>query len=200
MESWTSAMYIGAHVSTAGGISCAVKNAVSIGARTFALDTRSKRKWESPPLAKEEIEAFKSACTMAGFDTKRLLPHGSYLINLGSPNAEVHRKSTEAFIDELERCHLLGLKLYNFHPGSTCGEISVEECLEKISDSINAAHADPRSGDVTVVVECMAGQGNTVGGEFAHLAAIIDRVIDKSRIGVCLDTCHVCCRLRHTQC
>eukprot|EP00742_Colponemidia_sp_Colp-10_P008102 GILJ01008746.1.p1 GENE.GILJ01008746.1~~GILJ01008746.1.p1 ORF type:complete len:417 (-),score=62.41 GILJ01008746.1:327-1577(-) len=180
---------VGPHVSTAGGIHLAVRNAVLCGATAFALDTRSKRKWDCPPLSAENAELFREACVKYGFEKGHVLPHGSYLINCGSPDQTTLAKSREALVEEMTRCEMLGLQYYNFHPGSTCGLIPKERSIELIAESINLAHERVKS--VTAVVENMAGQGNVIGGSFEDLKRIIDLVHDKQRIGVCLDTCHM---------
>ena len=136
----------------------------------------------------EEIALFKENCAKYGYGPAQILPHDSYLINLGSPREEGLQKSRAAFIDEMHRCAQLGLDRLNFHPGSHLKEISVDECLKTIAHSINLA-LDKTTG-VTAVIENTAGQGSNIGYEFEHLAAIIDKVEDKSRVGVCIDTCH----------
>lgn len=180
--------YIGAHVSASGGVENAPANASAIGATAFALFTKNQRQWRSAALTPKQIEAFKAACQEYGFGASQILPHDSYLINLGHPEAEGLEKSREAFIDEMNRCQALGLDRLNFHPGSHLRKISPEESLTKIAESINIA-LDKSSG-VTAVIENTAGQGSNLGFSFYHLAYIIDRIEDKSRVGVCLDTCH----------
>lgn len=180
--------YIGAHVSAGGGVENAPLNADKLGARAFALFTKNQRRWEAKPLTESSIEAFKANCNAAGIDASHILPHDSYLINLGHPEAEGLAKSREAFLDEMRRCEQLGLKLLNFHPGSHLNQIEESDCLSRIAESINIA-LDQTSG-VAAVIENTAGQGTNLGYRFEHLAAIIDEVEDKSRVGVCLDTCH----------
>ncbi len=180
--------YIGAHVSASGGVYKAVANAVAIGANAFALFTKNQMRWTDTPLAEKDIEKFKEECNKHGFSPYQILPHDSYLINLGSPKADGLQKSREAFLDEMNRCKQLGLVYLNFHPGSTLKEVSVDECLKTIAESINIA-LDKTNG-VTAVIENTAGQGSNLGYEFEHLAAIIDKVEDKSRVGVCIDTAH----------
>ncbi len=180
--------YIGAHVSASGGLHNAPANAHEIGANAFALFTKNQRQWVAKPLTETEISEFKEACRKYGFEAGQILPHDSYLINLGSPNEEGLQKSRGAFIEEMKRCSDLGLDRLNFHPGSHLKEITVDECLRRVSESINIA-LDKTSG-VIAVIENTAGQGSNVGFAFEHLAAIIDKVEDKSRVGVCIDTCH----------
>lgn len=180
--------YIGAHVSASGGVEFAPVNAHEIGANAFALFTKNQRQWVSKPLTAESIHLFRENCDKYGFQPEYILPHDSYLINLGHPEEEGLEKSRAAFLDEMQRCEQLGLKLLNFHPGSHLNKISVEECLDRIAESINLTLGKTKG--VTAVIENTAGQGSNVGCEFWHLRYIIDRVEDKSRVGVCLDTCH----------
>lgn len=180
--------FIGAHVSAAGGVANAAVRAAEIGATAFALFTKNQRQWRAAVLSSATIDEFKAACEKHRFGPGQILPHDSYLINLGHPVAEALEKSREAFIDEMQRCEQLGLTLLNFHPGSHLMQIPEDECLARIAESINIA-LDKTKG-VTAVIENTAGQGSNLGFKFEHLAAIIDGVEDKSRIGVCIDTCH----------
>lgn len=180
--------YIGAHVSAQGGVEHAPANAAAIGATGFALFTKNQRQWSAAPLTPQSIEAFKTACSQHGFPAASILPHDSYLINLGHPGAAELEKSRAAFYDEMERCALLGLDRLNFHPGSHLGQISLPACLKRVAESINRAL--DRTKGVTAVIENTAGQGSNVGFAFEQLAEIIEGVEDKSRVGVCIDTCH----------
>ena len=180
--------YIGAHVSASGGVEFAPVNAHEIGANAFALFTRNQRQWVSKPLTTESIDLFKKNCETYNLKADYILPHDSYLINLGHPEEEGLGKSRAAFLDEMQRCEQLGLKLLNFHPGSHLSQISQEECLTKIAESINMVLN--KTKEVTAVIENTAGQGTNMGNEFWQLKYIIDKVEDKSRVGVCLDTCH----------
>lgn len=179
---------IGAHVSAGGGVENAPLNAAGIGANAFALFTKNQRQWVSRPLTAESITAFKKNCAAHGFAPEHILPHDSYLINLGHPEAEKLEKSREAFLDEMQRCEQLGLDRLNFHPGSHLKQVSESECLSLIAESINLALE--RTKGVTAVIENTAGQGTNLGYRFEHLAEIIDQIEDKSRVGVCIDTCH----------
>ena len=180
--------FIGAHVSAGGGVENAPINAHQIGATAFALFTKNQRQWEAKPLTQESIEAFKSGCEKFGYKPHQILPHDSYLINLGHPEPEALQKSRDAFLDEMQRCEQLGLDRLNFHPGSHLNQISEEQCLTTIAESINWA-LNQTSG-VTAVIENTAGQGSNLGFSFYQLKKIIDKVVDKSRVGVCIDTCH----------
>ena len=169
--------YIGAHVSASGGVEFAPINAHEIGANAFALFTKNQRQWVSKPLTEESISLFKENCEKYGFQS-----------DLGHPEEEGLQKSRAAFLDEMQRCEQLGLKLLNFHPGSSLNKVSVEDCLSLIAESINLALEKTKG--VTAVIENTAGQGSNLGSEFWQLKYIIDRVNDKNRVGVCLDTCH----------
>lgn len=140
------------------------------------------------PLDDEAVGSFRSVCQELGYQSHLILPHGSYLMNPGAPDTEILSKSRALFLDGMQRCDRLGIDLYNFHPGSSCGKISVEKCIENIAESINYVLAN--TNKATAVIENMSKQGNTVGGDFKEIRKIIDRVKDKNRVGVCLDTCH----------
>ena len=180
--------YFGAHVSASGGVENAPRNAHEIGATAFALFTKNQRQWVAKPLAASEISAFRTACEQFGYSAAQILPHDSYLINLGHPEHEALEKSRAAFLDEMQRCEQLGLDRLNFHPGSHLKQISEEESLDRIAESINLAL--DRTHGVTAVIENTAGQGSNLGFRFEHLRYLIDRIEDKSRVGVCIDTCH----------
>jgi len=195
--------FVGAHVSASGGVENAPLNAKAIGAKAFALFTKNQRQWVAKPLSEASIDAFKANLEASGIDPKHVLPHDSYLINLGHPEVEKLEKSRAAFIDELERCEQLGLDKLNFHPGSHLVKIPKKDpdyqeklleaelqCLDVIAESMNLAIEATKGSDVKLVIENTAGQGSNLGYRFEHLAHIIDKVEDKSRVGVCLDTCH----------
>lgn len=179
---------VGAHVSVERGVSNAPLNARLIGARSFALFTRNPSRWVSKAITEAEAERFKANCEECGYDASVILPHDSFLINLGSPDREKLEKSRTAFLDEMHRCGQLGLTMLNFHPGSHMREMDPDSCLDLIADSINLIL--DRTAGVKAVIENTAGQGSNLGYTFAQIARIIDRVEDKSRIGVCIDTCH----------
>jgi len=195
--------FVGAHVSASGGVDNAPLNAMAIGAKAFAVFTKNQRQWVAKPLETKTIDAFKKNLEISGILPKHVLPHDSYLINLGHPEAEKLEKSRNAFIDELERCHLLGLDKLNFHPGSHLVKIPKKDpeykeklmeaelhCLDVIAESMNLAIEATKDSDVKLVIENTAGQGSNLGYRFEHLAHLIEKVEDKSRVGVCLDTCH----------
>ena len=180
--------FIGAHVSASGGVENAPLNAHEIGAKAFALFTKNLRQWKAAPLTDTSIALFKERCAEFGYLPAHILPHDSYLINLGHPETEGLVKSREAFLDEMQRCEKLGLDRLNFHPGSHLSLLTTEECLARIAESINIT-LDQTAG-VWADIENTAGQGANLGHTFEQLAYIIDRVEDKSRVGVCIDTAH----------
>ena len=181
--------YVGAHVSAAGGVFNAPINATKIGAKAFALFTKNQRQWDAKPLSAEEITRFKHECDKAEILPKHILPHDSYLINLGHPDSEQREKSLHAFLDEVKRCDMLGLDKLNFHPGSHLKRLSEEECLKAISDSMNEVLRQTKN--VTLVVENTAGQGSNLGYKMEHLSYLMQNSIDAERVGVCIDTCHL---------
>ena len=181
--------YIGAHISTAGGIEQAPLRAKALGAMAFALFTKNQRQWFAAPLDPKACAAFQENCAATGITPDYILPHDSYLINLGHPDASKRATSLTAFQQEMERCAQLGLRLLNFHPGSHLKQIDLDRCLALIAESINRAL--DQTSSVTAVIETTAGQGSNVGFAFEHLATIIEAIEDKSRIGVCIDTCHI---------
>jgi deoxyribonuclease IV len=180
--------YIGAHVSAGGGVENAPINANEIGAKAFSFFTKNQRQWMSAPLAADKIAAFKENCVRLGFEMKHVMPHDSYLINLGHPGRDELQKSRMAFIDEMQRCEQLGVIMLNFHPGASLKLVDDETCLKTIAQSINMALES--TNGVTAVIENTAGQGSNLGYTFEHLKYIIDLINDKNRVGVCLDTCH----------
>ncbi|WP_457598567.1 deoxyribonuclease IV [Hydrogenimonas sp.] len=180
--------YVGAHVSASGGVFNAPLNARAIGAKAFALFTKNQRQWSAKPLDEETIETFRANLKESGIDPRHVLPHDSYLINLGHPEEEKWQKSLDAFIDEVRRCGELGLDKLNFHPGSHLRKIDESACLDRIAEAMNIALEETEG--VTLVIENTAGQGSNLGHRFEHLGYLIDKTKDKSRVGVCLDTCH----------
>lgn len=196
--------FVGAHVSASGGVDNAPLNAMAIGAKAFALFTKNQRQWVAKPLETKTIDAFHKNLEASGILPKHILPHDSYLINLGHPEVEKLEKSREAFIDELERCRILGLDRLNFHPGSHLVKIPKKDpeymdklmqaelgCLDVIAESLNRAIDATKDSEVKLVIENTAGQGSNLGYKFEHLAHIIDKIENKSRVGVCIDTCHM---------
>jgi deoxyribonuclease IV len=180
--------YVGAHVSASGGVENSPVNAHEIGAKAFALFTKNQKQWFSKPLTAENIRLFRTNMEKFDFDYRQVMPHDSYLINLGNPVKENLDLSRKSFLDEMQRCELLGLQLLNFHPGAHLKQISEEECMNRIAESVNITLHKTKG--VIAVIENTAGQGSHIGYKFEHLQYIIEKVEDKGRIGVCLDTCH----------
>ncbi len=180
--------FVGAHISASGGVENAPLNAHAIGAKAFAFFTKNQRQWFASPYKEENIINFKQRCKELGYSPDHILPHSSYLINLGNPTEDGIEKSRQAFFDEMQRCEQLGINRINFHPGSHLNKISEDKCLDLIAESINMALE--RTTGVCAVLENTAGQGTNLGYKFEHLAHIINKVDDKSRVGVCLDTAH----------
>lgn len=196
--------FVGAHVSASGGVENAPLNAMAIGAKAFALFTKNQKQWVAKPLERSSIDAFHANLEKSGILPKHILPHDSYLINLGHPEIDKLEKSRAAFIDEIERCTLLGLDKLNFHPGSHLVKLPKKDplyeehlleaelhCLDVIAASMNHAIEATKDSKVKLVIENTAGQGSNLGYRFEHLAHLITKVEDKSRVGVCIDTCHM---------
>jgi len=182
-------MNIGAHLHIAKGFHVAAEQAVQIGAKALGVFTGSQRAWFKKKLTAEAAEQFKNALKKSGISPNHVISHGSYLINLGTPEPVLLAKSRAAFIDEMQRTEQLGLYLYNFHPGSAVGGIETDKALEQVAEAVNISHS--RTSNVIACVENTAGQGNALGRTFEQLKKIIDKVKDQSRVGVCLDTCHL---------
>jgi len=195
--------FVGAHVSASGGVDNAPLNAIKIGAKAFALFVKNQRQWSAKPLEEKTIESFKNNLKASGIAPKHVLPHDSYLINLGNPDIEKLEKSREAFIEEIRRCDQLGLVLLNFHPGSHLVKVGKRDpeyadkimeaeltCLDLIAESMNIAIEETNNLNVKLVIENTAGQGTNLGYRFEHLGHLVNNIKDKSRVGVCLDTCH----------
>jgi len=181
--------FVGAHVSAAGGVENAPLNAMKIGARAFALFTKNQKQWQAKPLSQESIAAFKKNLAAAAIAPRFVLPHDSYLINLGHPDGEKREKSVMALLDEARRSELLGLPFLNFHPGSHLGLLTDDNCLELIAAGMKTVFSETAS--VGLLIEATSGQGGHVGYRFEHLARILERVNEPARSGICLDTCHV---------
>ncbi|KAL6942955.1 DNA-(apurinic or apyrimidinic site) lyase [Hanseniaspora osmophila] len=187
-RSATSKFKFGAHVSGSGGISNSVINAFNIGCNAFAMFLKSPRKWTAADYTAEEITKFHNNCKEHHYDPKTdILPHGQYMINLANPELDKAEKSYESFLDELKRCEQLNIGHYNFHPGSSL-KGNHNKQLEQLASYINKAHKETTF--VKIVLENMAGTGNLVGSDLHDLKTVIEMVHDKSRVGVCIDTCH----------
>ncbi len=180
--------YIGAHIEVDDNIASIPLLATQLGATAFSFCPVDARRWSSPAYGEADVEAFKESCLAHGFDSSMILPHASLLLNLCSPDSRKLKLSRVSLADQMSRCRRLGLTILNFHPGATMKEMSESDATKLAAQSIN--YALERSEGVTAVIENTAGQGSNIGYDFEHLAEIIDGVEDKSRVGVCIDTCH----------
>lgn len=180
--------YVGAHVSVQGGVANAPLRAQEIGAKSFALFTGSSNRWVSKAISDAEAALFVERCAEYGYSPDVILPHDNFLINLGSPDAEKLAMSRKSFLDEMQRVEKLGLSMLNFHPGSHLKAMGEDDCLDRIAESVNITLG--QTSGVTAVIENTAGQGSNLGHRFEQIARIIDGIDDKSRVGVCIDTCH----------
>ena len=178
---------IGAHMSISGGVDRAPLRGRDVGCACIQIFTKSRMQWAARPLTGKEIEAFKENCRETGIAP--VLAHNCYLINLGSPDKSLARKSFDAFLIEMERCRILGLPAIIVHPGSHTGSGETAGLL-RITQAIDKLIRQTKGSEVKILVETTAGQGSNLGYRFEQLARIIAGVKQKSRIGVCYDTCH----------
>ena len=181
-------LLLGAHTSTAGGVYTGIERAMKMRFTAIQIFTKNNNRWDAKPLKEEEIIKFKKLLEKS--DIKFVLTHSSYLINLCSKNKFILKKSRNAFIDELERCKLLGIPHLNFHPGSHGGQ-GEKDGIRLIAESLNFCHDKTKNYKVTSMLEATAGQGTTLGYRFEHLQQIIDLVEDKKRMTICIDTAHI---------
>lgn len=179
---------LGAHTSIQGGVSKAVDLAKSLGFTAMQIFSKNNNRWYSKPLSEDEIENFKTG--LADSNIKYVCVHDCYLINLCATSDEIYKKSLDAFVDEIERCHQLGIEDLNFHPGAHCGA-GEEEGIKKIAETINLAHEKTSGHKVNSMLEATAGQGSNLGYKFEQLRKIIDLVDQKDRMKVCIDTAHI---------
>lgn len=179
---------MGAHTSTAGGVSKAVDLAEKLNFSAMQIFSKNNNRWLAKQLGETEIESFRRrlAESKIGF----VVVHDSYLINLCSSNEDLLFKSREAFIDELLRCELLGIPYLNFHPGAH-GGMGEDKGLKLIAESLNTVHQKTKDYKVSSMLEVTAGQGTSLGYSFEQIRKIIDLVDDKKRMSVCIDTAHI---------
>lgn len=177
----------GAHVSISGGHHLAIDRALASEMSAFQVFTKNQRQWKAVPIDPAAAERFREG--WAGSGMKHLVAHDSYLINVGSPDDELWAKSRAALEDELVRCDLLGVPYLVSHPGAHVNS-GVDAGIARIAEAIDRIHDALPAGTAMILLETTAGQGTTIGRTFEELAAIIDKVSDKSRVGVCFDTCH----------
>ena len=179
---------IGAHMSVAGGVSKAVDRAVVHGCEALQVFTKNASQWKGKPLDEAEVRLFRRGVDETGIQP--VVSHASYLINLATTAPGLREQSIAAFVDEIDRAHALGLLGVVIHPG-TCTAGTEDDALRLIADAIRQAfRANPRRKTM-VLLEHTAGQGRTLGHRFEHLATIIGHLNGSSRVGVCLDTCHL---------
>ena len=178
---------IGAHMSISGGVDQAPLRGQSVGCRCIQIFTKSNMQWAARPLAKKEIVAFKRNCIETGIAP--VVAHNCYLINVGTADRELHRKSLDSFHMELERCRQLGVPAIIAHPGSHTGSGEAAG-LKRITQAVGDLSERTRGTTVKILVETTAGQGSNLGYRFEQLAEIIAGVKEKARVGVCYDTCH----------
>lgn len=182
--------YIGVHLPTDNPhISCVPEQAAALGATAFAINTfETSNGWRTDVIPQDECRRFIDNCWQFGFSYNQILPHASFMINLCSPEPRKLAMSRRALIKEMESCRSLGLTMINFHPGATLGKMSEEDACSLVAESID--YVLERTEGVTAVIENTAGQGSNIGYKFGHIGSIVNQVSDKSRVGVCIDTCH----------
>ena len=179
---------IGAHQSIAGGLHKAFERAEMVGCRTLQIFTKNSNQWVGKLLSEQDIANYKTTAKKSSIAP--VIAHDSYLINLCAKDKTILKKSRDAFLDEIQRCDILGIPYLVFHPGAHMGD-GEEDGIKKIIDSLNWAHEQSKGAQVLSVLETTAGQGTTMGYRFEHLRAIIDGVADPKRMAVCIDTCHL---------
>ncbi|KAI5295254.1 hypothetical protein KEM52_001919 [Ascosphaera acerosa] len=183
-------MFVGAHISAAGGVQNSLNNARHIGANAWALFMKSQRKWDNPPMQDEHRDAFIRFCKELKYDQARhCLPHGSYLVNLAQEDHAKAKQAYDSFVDDLKRCEAVGIKLYNFHPGAA-GKTTLESAITRLATALTKAL--DATTTVIPVLETMCGQGSVIGGELSQFRDIISQIPEKhhARLGICWDTCH----------
>lgn len=182
-------LYIGSHTSIAGGLQNAAIEAKALGATAFGMFTKNQRQWASKPITEEEQARFKEKLKALGFTKEQVLPHDSYLINLGNPDDQKRRQSLDAFIDELQRVEALGLDKLNFHPGSHVNKIDRAGSLALVAEALDEALRETEG--VRPIIETTAGQGSNLGSSFEEIAQLLSLCNYPERLGVCIDTCHI---------
>ncbi len=176
-------------MSVAGGLHLAFERAAAVGCDTMQIFTKSERQWQAKPIGEAELQAWQTA--HAGSTVGPILTHDSYLINLASPDEANWNKSIAAFEEEISRCDLLGIPYLVTHAGSHVGS-GEEAALARIAEALNRVTAEREETErVTVLLETTAGQGTAVGYRFEHWNAILEKLDQPERVGICFDTCHV---------
>ena len=179
---------LGAHTSTAGGVSKSIERAEKLGFTAIQIFTKNNNRWFQKPFDEKEIDKFKS--NLKNSNIKFIVSHDSYLINLCAKDKSILKKSREAFLDELTRCEQLGISYLNFHPGSHLGA-GEKEGIKLIAESLNIIHNKTKNFKVSSMLEATAGAGTAIGYRFEQLREIIDMVEDTKRMSVCIDTAHI---------
>ena len=179
---------LGAHVPVTGGLSTSPARAVEMGATAMQVFTRNHMQWRAKEMTEEEAGAFRDAFRASGVGA--VLSHASYLVNLAATNPQFLAQSRDTLAAEVARCHLLGIPHVVVHPGAHMGAGEAAG-LRAVAESLDEVLARTPGHDVTVLREATAGQGSCLGHRFEHLAAMLDAVREKRRVGVCLDTCHL---------
>jgi len=181
-------MRIGAHMSVAGGVSQAVRRALLHGCEALQIFTKNANQWRGATITPDDARTFRTLVDESGLAP--VVSHASYLINLATADPTLRRQSIAAFIDELDRAEMLGLRGVVIHPG-TCTSGSEDDGLRLIAAAIREALSARPAGRTMVLLEHTAGQGRTLGYRFEHLAVILEHLDGSPRVGVCLDTCHL---------
>ena len=179
---------LGAHMSTAGGLPRALDRAVATGCAAIQIFCKSSSQWRGRPLQAEETSHFRQRAVETGIGPN--VAHASYLINLASPDAALRQRSVDALLDEMQRADALGLSGVVLHPGAYTTS-NAEAGLARISDGIQEVFSRQTPGSAQLLLEHTAGQGTVLGYRFEHLRSVFDALDDSSRLGVCLDTCHL---------
>jgi deoxyribonuclease IV len=181
-------MRLGAHMSISGGLDKAVIRGQEVGCEAMQLFTKNSNQWKAKPLTPTEVTAFRDACQAAGIGP--VIAHSAYLINLAAPDEALYEKSIQAFVDELQRCELLGIPYLVVHPGAHMGT-GEEQGLKRITAAIDRIHRETSKMQAAIALEITAGQGTVLASKFEHFATILEQVEEPERLGFCLDTCHL---------
>ena len=181
-------MRLGAHMSISGGLEKAVMRAQAVGCEALQIFTKNSNQWKAKPLTPSEIAAFRDACEAA--EIGPVIAHSAYLINLAAPDEALYDRSIQAFLDELQRCDLLGIPYLVVHPGAHMGA-GEEQGLKRVAAAIDRIHREAPETQATVTLEVTAGQGSALAYTFEHFAALLEQVHEPDRLGFCLDTCHL---------